>query len=158
MTFDNIGNLASFVSTFENTMIGVTSGVFDLIHPLHVDYLNKCKRECDILIVLIDSDKLVFKNKTKVPVIDEFYRTYMIDNVKSVDLTLIINSVNDIEVCLQKMVGMKNQTSSIVMFKRNETIYNTEVIRVDGIEISIIPDITRFHSTSEIQNYLKQRV
>ncbi len=43
--------------------IGYTSGVFDLFHYGHDNYLTECKRLCDYLIVGVDSDSRVKKIK-----------------------------------------------------------------------------------------------
>lgn len=43
--------------------IGLTSGCFDLIHYYHLRYLERCKANCDLLIVGVDSDSLVEMNK-----------------------------------------------------------------------------------------------
>ena len=42
-----------------NLIIGYTSGVFDLTHQGHADYLKACKQRCDILVLGVDSDTLV---------------------------------------------------------------------------------------------------
>lgn len=39
--------------------IGYTSGVFDLLHHGHVNYLKVCQEQCDILVVGVDSDRRV---------------------------------------------------------------------------------------------------
>lgn len=37
-------------------IIGYTSGIFDLFHQGHKNYLLACKKSCDFLIVGVDSD------------------------------------------------------------------------------------------------------
>lgn len=37
-------------------IIGYTSGIFDLFHQGHKNYLMACKKSCDFLIVGVDSD------------------------------------------------------------------------------------------------------
>lgn len=43
--------------------IGMTNGVFDLLHDGHYHYLARCKEHCDYLIVAINSDDSVKRNK-----------------------------------------------------------------------------------------------
>ena len=41
--------------------IGMSHGVFDLIHLGHIKHFEEAKKNCDILIVSVTSDKYVFK-------------------------------------------------------------------------------------------------
>jgi D-beta-D-heptose 7-phosphate kinase/D-beta-D-heptose 1-phosphate adenosyltransferase len=43
--------------------IGLTNGVFDLFHDGHHHYLARCKEHCDFLIVAVNSDASVKRNK-----------------------------------------------------------------------------------------------
>lgn len=70
----------------EGKVVGLTSGCFDLVHFYHLRYLERCKSLCDILIVGVDSDLLVYANKNKYPVIPEHHRLTMIDALKCVDI------------------------------------------------------------------------
>ena len=44
-------------------IIGYTSGVFDLLHEGHRNYLRACRVKCDFLVVGVDEDAMVRKNK-----------------------------------------------------------------------------------------------
>jgi cytidyltransferase-like protein len=68
-------------------MIGVTNGVFDLFHTDHKSFIDKCKSQCDYLIVYIDSDEFVKENKSKYPLLDFITRkkaliSYGVNEVK----------------------------------------------------------------------------
>jgi len=95
MTFNTTEELLRYSNAFRGVTLGITSGCFDLLHPLHVEYLNKCKKLCDVLIVLIDSDHLIQQNKNKTPLINENDRAYMVDNLKSVHITMVMSSLID---------------------------------------------------------------
>jgi len=43
--------------------IGFTNGCFDIIHVGHVKYLEQAKKECDILVVAVNSDNSVKRIK-----------------------------------------------------------------------------------------------
>ncbi len=47
----------------KNIKIGFTNGCFDIIHPGHLKLLSEAKKNCDVLIVGINSDKSVKMNK-----------------------------------------------------------------------------------------------
>ncbi|MGE7958551.1 adenylyltransferase/cytidyltransferase family protein [Pseudomonas sp. NPDC089530] len=43
--------------------IGYTSGVFDLLHMGHKNFISSCQKQCDILIIGVDSDQRVKEQK-----------------------------------------------------------------------------------------------
>lgn len=60
-------------------VVGIVGGVWDLVHPGHVRYLMLAKQECDILIVVVDSDELVRHRKgPHRPVVPEDERIEML--------------------------------------------------------------------------------
>ena len=74
----------------QELIIGFTSGAFDLLHAGHVDYLEKAKATCDILIVAVNSDVSVKKYKgAGRPIIKERYRAKTVAALESVDYVFI---------------------------------------------------------------------
>ena len=62
------------------------SGMFDLLHPGHILFLEDCKKEGDILVVGVGGDKNVKKNKNPGrPIMDEMVRIKLVDALKPVD-------------------------------------------------------------------------
>ena len=76
----------------EKKKIGFTSGVFDLIHAGHVDFLEKAKALCDVLIVGLNSDTSVraFKGWNR-PIMEQEERARIIAAIQSVDYVFIFN-------------------------------------------------------------------
>ena len=66
----------------------MASGVFDLIHPGHIDYLKQAKSYGDHLTVVIASDKTVKKNKHE-PVTPEAMRALIVESLKPVDEAIV---------------------------------------------------------------------
>lgn len=70
----------------ENKKVVFTNGCFDVLHPGHVDYLNKAKGAGDVLIVALNSDDSVKRIKgDKRPILKLEERAFIIGNLKSVD-------------------------------------------------------------------------
>ena len=67
-----------------------TNGCFDILHAGHVTYLTEAKRQGDILIVGVNSDASVkrLKGETR-PINSEYDRAFVLDDLKSVDYTVI---------------------------------------------------------------------
>jgi len=87
-----------------NAKIGLTSGCFDLVHYMHLVYLERCRRLCDVLVVGVDSDDLVRRVKgPKRPMIPEVQRQAMVNALKCVDATFIMGSVEDFEYVVRSL-------------------------------------------------------
>ncbi|WP_080290294.1 adenylyltransferase/cytidyltransferase family protein [Pseudomonas syringae] len=55
--------MPNIIIPHQNGIVGYTSGVFDLLHEGHRNYLRACKERCDFLVVGVDVDDIVKKNK-----------------------------------------------------------------------------------------------
>lgn len=66
-------------------VIGYTTGVFDLFHIGHLNFLENVKKFCDKLIVGITTDELSTKFKGKKPVIPFEERCEIVAAIKYVD-------------------------------------------------------------------------
>ena len=66
--------------------IGFTNGCFDILHFGHVQYLEEAKKNCDILIVAINSDSSVKRLKGKKrPIFSLQDRMRLLASLESVD-------------------------------------------------------------------------
>ena len=78
--------------------IGYTQGVFDMFHIGHLNLLNNAKKECDLLIVGVNSDNLVNEYKGIVPNVSETDRLAIIKNIKAVDDAIIVDTLDKVEI------------------------------------------------------------
>ena len=77
----------------EKTIIGYTSGVYDLFHVGHLNLIKNSKGLCDKLIVGVTSDELVsYKNKKAV--IPHHERMEIVRNIKFVDAVVPQNDMD----------------------------------------------------------------
>jgi glycerol-3-phosphate cytidylyltransferase len=125
--------------------IGYTQGVYDLFHIGHLNLLNNAKQYCDHLIVGINTDELVKKYKNKAPVIDEFSRKTIIENIKSVDEAYLVNT-------LDKMEVLKNIHFDVVFvgddWKENKRWIETrKCLVLIGIDVIFLPYTKNISST-----------
>lgn len=76
--------------------VGYTSGVFDLLHPGHVQYLESARLECDVLVVGVNSDRSVRENKGELrPICSEGDRARVIAGLQSVDFVFVFDEKNN---------------------------------------------------------------
>ncbi len=76
----------------EKKKIVTTNGSFDILHYAHINLLDKAKQEGDVLIVLLNSDKSIKRNKGEDrPIVNEIERAGMLAALKSVDYVVVFN-------------------------------------------------------------------
>jgi D-beta-D-heptose 7-phosphate kinase/D-beta-D-heptose 1-phosphate adenosyltransferase len=76
-----------------------TNGVFDLLHPGHVWYLQAARREGDLLIVAVNSDRSVRANKGPTrPITPERERAEILSALACVDAVVIFDEETPAEI------------------------------------------------------------
>lgn len=153
MIFDlkNEGDVDLVNRAIQGKTVGLTSGSYDLFHHLHLVYLKRCRRHCDILVVGVDSDDLVRSRKgPNRPLVPEHQRVSIVSDLSCVGAAFILGSVKDFEQAV-------NLLSPAMIFK-NDEFKDEEVLGHDKAKVIIIPDIIQYSSTSQIiEEILKRR-
>jgi len=89
-----ISELAAFVAAArrDRKVIVFTNGVFDLLHPGHLRYLQAARRHGDVLVVGVNSDRSVraIKGETR-PVTPEHERAEMLSALACVDAVAVFD-------------------------------------------------------------------
>ncbi|MHA2073575.1 MAG: adenylyltransferase/cytidyltransferase family protein [Candidatus Hodarchaeales archaeon] len=78
--------------------IGYTTGVFDLFHKGHVNFLKAARSFCDFLIVGATTDELSEQEKSKTPLFNLEDRIAVLSACKYVDLAIPHNNSDKIRV------------------------------------------------------------
>lgn len=87
----------------QNKKISFTNGCFDLLHAGHIDSLTQSKSYGDILIVGVNSDSSVKRNKGEDrPIISEKFRLMMLSSLECVDYAVLFDG--DTAVDLVKII------------------------------------------------------
>ncbi len=135
-----------------NGAVVFTNGVFDLLHPGHVDVLEGARREGAHLIVGVNSDASVRRlNKgPERPIRNERERAYVLGALSAVDCVVIFDEDTPAELvaALQPDVIVKGGDY------RPEDVAGGDTVRARGGRIVIIP-LTPGHSTTATVNKLK---
>ena len=74
--------------------VGYTQGVYDMFHIGHLNLINAAKEQCETLIVVVNSDRLVEEYKKKITVIKEVERCTIVANIKAVDRAVIVDTLD----------------------------------------------------------------
>lgn len=139
--------------------IGFTCGVYDLFHVGHLNLLEKCKAQCDHLIVGICTDEYVRKIKNKEPVICEADRLRIIGALKCVDEVGFVS----IEETVDKLAAWEKFHFNVLFagddWKGTERFLKTEKdFKERGIELeTIFFPYTQGVSTSGIREKMSKQ-
>lgn len=127
--------------------VGYTSGVFDLLHVGHVQYLREARSQCDKLIVGVNSDSSVksYKESTR-PVVGEAERMEVVSSLSSVDACFLFSERNN--------NGNIEDLKPDVYFKAGDytedQLSSAPLVRAYGGEVVIIPFRSGYSTTDLI--------
>ena len=81
--------------------VGFTNGVFDLLHPGHIDVLRGARDACDFLVVGVNSDASVkrLKGPTR-PIRNEAERSYVLAALAMVDAVVVFEQDTPLELII----------------------------------------------------------
>ena len=79
------------------SIIGYTTGVFDMFHIGHLNVLRRAKLSCDFLLVGVTTDELCESVKGKRPIIPFVERMEIVANIQSVDEAVPQTSMDKLE-------------------------------------------------------------
>lgn len=128
----------------QGQVVGLTSGCYDLMHFWHLHYLERCRAECDFLIVGVDSDALVQSFKNKVPIIPEYNRVAIVAALRCVKAAFIMRNLDQFHTaCGFATKIFKNQTS----------LYGQPIIGQE--KLVVIPDVMDVQSTTGLVNKIR---
>lgn len=132
--------------------VGYTCGVFDLFHVGHLNLLERCKAQCDYLIVGMCDDTYVREIKQKEPVINENDRLRILNAIKCVDRAEKV----DIATTDDKMLAWERFKFDVLFsgddWKGSERYQKTEEqFKEIGAYIEYLP-YTQGVSTTDIKN------
>lgn len=130
-----------------------TNGVFDLLHPGHVDVLLAARREGDALIVGLNSDASVRRLKGPGrPVRSERDRAYVLAALAMVDAVIVFDQDTPLELIelLQPDVLVKGGDYT------ESTIVGAAEVRARGGRVVVVP-LTPGQSTTSIVETLRGR-
>jgi rfaE bifunctional protein nucleotidyltransferase chain/domain len=132
--------------------VAFTNGVFDLLHPGHIDILTAARGSADALVVGINSDDSVrrLKGPTR-PMRTDAERAYMLGALECVDLVVIFPDDTPLNLVthLRPDVIVKGGDYS------EDTIVGAAEVKGWGGRVLVVP-LTPGHSTTAIIRKLSE--
>lgn len=135
-------------------IVGFTSGTFDFLHAGHVDYLEKAKALCDILIVGVNSNDSVQKYKGPGrPIVDAGHRLNVIAALESVDYVFLFNERRN----KKNIETLKPNYYIKAGDYKPEELTSKEIVEKYGGEIRIILVTETISTTNIIKKVIRSR-
>jgi rfaE bifunctional protein nucleotidyltransferase chain/domain len=127
-----------------------TNGCYDILHPGHIELFRYAKSLGDYLVVGIDSDQRVSKNKgVSRPINKQEIRKYMLLSIKYVDEVRIFNNENE-------LIELVKQVSPDIMIVgsdwKDKKVIGSEYAK----EIRFFERIQEFSTTKTIENIINR--
>jgi rfaE bifunctional protein nucleotidyltransferase chain/domain len=125
-----------------------TNGVFDLLHPGHVDVLDRARREGVALVVGVNSDTSVKRLKgPERPIRTSAERTVVLAGLEAVDAVVLFEEDTPIELvrAIEPDVIVKGGDYS------PETIVGADLVTARGGRVVVIPLVDGHSTTSTIE-------
>ena len=78
-------------------IIGYTQGTYDMFHIGHLNLIRNAKKQCDYLIVGVNTDELVKTYKSKTAIVPLAERMDIIDSIKYVDKVVACDTLDKVK-------------------------------------------------------------
>lgn len=111
----NLNNLVKVLAENPERTVVLASGTFDLFHYDHLRYLTEAKMHGDTLVVAVKSNKCARLKGRNRPIIDEEERMAIVDNIKCVDYTILVDYDENVEI--QTEYDNEPQRQWLIMFE-----------------------------------------
>ena len=137
----------------EGRTVVFTNGVFDLLHPGHVRYLQDARRLGDALVVGVNSDRSVRGNKgTERPIVTENERAEVLAALECVDGVVIFDESTPLNLitALQPDVLVKGADWA------EDAVVGREVVEARGGRVVRMP-IAAGHSTTALIDKIRSK-
>lgn len=127
-------------------VIGLTSGSFDLLHDFHLRFLKQCRRQCDVLVVGVDSDRLIRDRKGRTrPIMSEFQREVVLNAIKYVDMVFILDTLGDYTTVCEALPVSLVFVNQVWQGREREV-----AVGRSGARVVIVPDTAEADSTTTL--------
>ncbi|MBI2061106.1 MAG: adenylyltransferase/cytidyltransferase family protein [Nitrospirae bacterium] len=125
----------------EGRSIVTTNGSFDLLHAGHVRYLEEARRQGDILVVGLNTDASVRRNKgPNRPIVPQAFRAQMLAALTCVDYVTLFDEKDP-----RRLLGLIRPDVHVNGAEYGKNCIESGVVRKAGGRLHLIP---KFHGLS----------
>lgn len=147
-----IGKISTFIRKLkkEGKFICLVGGCFDILHPGHVIFLEKAKKEGDLLVVLLENDQKVRQLKgLNRPVHTQQERALILASLNCVDLVVMLPNM-DKEKEYDQIIQEINPNVIAATAGDLANNYKKRSAKLVGAKLKYVTKIVGNHSSSRI--------
>ncbi|MDD2483035.1 MAG: adenylyltransferase/cytidyltransferase family protein [Candidatus Shapirobacteria bacterium] len=136
---NNLINNEELIINNENIVL--VGGCFDILHLGHIVFLEKAKKEGDILVILLESDENIKKNKGQNrPINSQENRAVFLTKLKMVDYVIKLPEMKNDEEYLEiiskikpKVIAVSDDDKNLIKKKKQAKKIGAKLIKVTNI-------------------------
>lgn len=157
ITVDNIEQISKKFHEANKSLV-VTGGCFDLLHIGHITLLENAKKQGDILVVLLESDEAIRKNKgIDRPIHTQLERARLLSALSAIDIIILLPKSmknNDYDSLMEKLrpsiIATTDNDPAIIHKQRQAKLVGAKIVTVN----TYIPSV----STSKLLDVLEKEL
>jgi FAD synthetase len=140
----------------KNQKIVLVGGCFDLLHPGHISFLEKAKEQGNFLIVLLESDLKIKKDKgEKRPIFSQKERAKMLKSLKVVDKVIGLPFMDKETEYDQLILKLSPQIIATTLGDP-QIEFKKRSAKLVGAKVKIVTKLLKGYSTGEIIQKIKE--
>lgn len=131
----------------------LAGGCFDVLHPGHIVFLEKAKREGDVLLVMLESDARVKSLKgANRPVHNQKERAGMLEALRSVDYIIMLPDMQSNSDYDRLITEIKPDVIAATA-KDAGNVHRKRSAGLSGAEFKVVTKMVGNHSTTALLKY-----
>lgn len=152
-----VRNLKYFPQKFaKGKKVVLVGGCFDILHPGHVEFLEKARQAGDLLVVILESDQMVKKLKgAGRPVHTQGDRALILSSIRFVDFIVMLPFLKS-EDDYDQIVSMI-KPDIIATTAGISSLHHQRSAKLAGAKLKYVTQIVGNHSSSRILNVKRAR-
>lgn len=142
-----------FKSHWINKKTVLVGGCFDLFHYGHLQFLKKASQEGDFLLIALESDEFIKKNKRNIPIHNQKQRAEILSHLDFVDIVILLPYFNNNKKYFEMV--KKINPKIIAVTENDPQIDNKkDQIKKIGGKLKVVVPLFEEFSTTKILNKL----
>ena len=129
----------------------MVGGCFDLIHFGHLQFLKKAKENGDYLIVVLESDEFIRKNKREVPIHNQEERAEILSSLNMIDIIVLLPYFSSNEEYFNMVKTIRPKIVAVTEGDKQLKNKRKQIKEIGG-QLKVVTPLLKKYSTRKIIN------